>query len=105
MNQLDFLHFRPQFHWTDQKIRVHAFYCVLALTLITLLRRELFRGGLEMSTHEMLDDLTKIKEVAVIYPPGTMAHRKDHTTLSRTSKRQKRMIELLDLTTLLPERG
>jgi transposase len=105
MNQLDFLHFRPQFHWTDQKVRVHAFYCVLALMLITLLRRELFRGGLEMSTHEMLDDLTKIKEVAVIYPQGTMAHRKDHVTLSRTSKRQKQMIELLDLSSLLPERG
>ncbi len=23
--------FSPMFHWTDHKIRVHAFYCVLAL--------------------------------------------------------------------------
>jgi hypothetical protein len=26
-----YLSFRPTFHWTDQKLRVHAFYCVLAL--------------------------------------------------------------------------
>jgi transposase len=27
-----YLTFRPTFHWTDQKLRVHAFYCVLALS-------------------------------------------------------------------------
>ena len=31
MNDWDYMHFRPVFHWTDQKIRVHAFYCMLAL--------------------------------------------------------------------------
>ena len=75
------------------------------MSIHTLLRRDLFRGGLEMSTHEMLDDLTKIKEVAVIYPPGTLGGRTDHVTLSRTSKRQKQIIELLGLGALLPERG
>jgi transposase len=29
---------RPQFHWTDQKLRVHFFTCVLAYQLTTLLR-------------------------------------------------------------------
>src|SRR5213075_3539404 len=28
-----FISFSPAFHWTDSMIRVHAFYCVLALTL------------------------------------------------------------------------
>ncbi len=27
-------------HWTDQKIRVHTFYSVLALTIANLMRRE-----------------------------------------------------------------
>ena len=28
--------FSPAFHWTDQKLRVHVFYCVLALLLSSL---------------------------------------------------------------------
>jgi transposase len=30
---------RPQFHWTDHKLHVHAFICVIAYLLITLLHR------------------------------------------------------------------
>jgi transposase len=33
-----YLSFRPTFHWTDQKLCVHAFYCVLALMILNLLR-------------------------------------------------------------------
>ena len=29
--------FSPMFHWTDQKIRVHVFYCVLALAVARLM--------------------------------------------------------------------
>jgi transposase len=41
---------RPQFHWTDQKLHVHAFMCVTAYLLVTLLHRRAqqkaaFRGG------------------------------------------------------------
>ena len=32
--------FSPAFHWTDQKLRVHVFYCVLALLLSSLLQRK-----------------------------------------------------------------
>ena len=32
---------RPQYHWTDQKIEVHVFCCVLALLLTSLLQRDL----------------------------------------------------------------
>jgi hypothetical protein len=30
---------RPQFHWTDHKLYVHAFIWVMAYLLITLLHR------------------------------------------------------------------
>ena len=36
--------FSPMFHWTDQKIRVHVFYCVLALMAARLMVREAERG-------------------------------------------------------------
>src|SRR6266566_2332055 len=41
MKNPHFLGWTPMFHWTDSKIRVHAFYCVLALTLTSLLQRTL----------------------------------------------------------------
>src|SRR2546429_5592124 len=40
MKDPHFVGWEPLYHWTDQKIRVHAFYCVLALTLAGLLHRE-----------------------------------------------------------------
>jgi len=33
MNGSSVVSFSPMYHWTDQKIRVHAFYCVVALML------------------------------------------------------------------------
>ncbi len=32
---------RPQFHWTDQKIKVHNFICIIGYLLISLIWREL----------------------------------------------------------------
>ena len=37
--------FSPMFHWTDHNIRVHAFYCVLALTVARLMVREADHAG------------------------------------------------------------
>ena len=45
MKHPSWLHWQPQFHWTDDKTRVHAFLCVLAVTLAHLLRREVAGGG------------------------------------------------------------
>src|SRR5437016_14110340 len=36
-----YLTFLPTFHWTDQKLRLDAFYYVLSLSLLNLLRRKL----------------------------------------------------------------
>jgi hypothetical protein len=44
----EFLALRPQYHWTDQKIQVHSFCCVLGYLLAALLRREARRQGLEL---------------------------------------------------------
>jgi transposase len=67
MKHPHFVSWRPMFHWTDQKIRVHAFYCVLALLLSSLLRRSLAQHNLEISIPKLLETLSKIKEVALFY--------------------------------------
>ncbi|MGH9125332.1 MAG: IS1634 family transposase [Acidimicrobiales bacterium] len=63
--------FSPMFHWTDQKIRVHAFYCVLALAVAHLMRRETARAGIPMSVRELLAKLETINEVTLLYQGGT----------------------------------
>jgi transposase len=49
--------FSPMHHWTDQKIRVHVFYCVLALAIAHLMRREAEHAGLHLSVRELLAEL------------------------------------------------
>ncbi len=56
------------FHWTDSKIRVHAFDCVLALTLTSLLHRALHRQGIQHSIPRMFELLGGIRETLVICP-------------------------------------
>lgn len=67
MKDVHFVSFRPGFHWTDQKLRVHAFYCVLALTLCALLRRRLREKGISVSIHRMIETLKGIRETALLY--------------------------------------
>jgi len=97
MKNIDFLHWQPAYHWTDQKIKVHGFYCVLALLLSTLARKLAVGAGIELALPAMLKELSDIREVAVIYPKGTMAHRKDHITLSRMSPRQRKLADCLEI--------
>ena len=89
---------RPQHHWTDQKIEVHVFCCVLALMLCSLLRREIQRHGIDLSIPALLDELGKIREVAVIYPPQDK--RRSPTikmTLSKLSEQQQTLYDALQL--------
>ena len=101
MKNIDFLHWQPAYHWTTQKIRVHGFYCVLALLLATLARNVAAQAGITMTIPALLKELTAIREVAVIYPQGTLAHRKDHIALSRMTARQKKLAECLDIARVL----
>ena len=66
----EFLAARPIFHWTDQKIRVHLFCCVLALILQNLLWREAEQAGIEASPKALLRELRELTEVELLYPPA-----------------------------------
>jgi len=97
MKNVDFLRWQPAYHWTDQKLKVHGLYCVLALLLATLARKVALQAGLDLSLPALLDELSAIREVAVIYPQGTLAHRKDHITLSRMSPTQRKLADCLEI--------
>jgi transposase len=93
-----YLSFRPTFHWTDQKLRVHAFYCVLALMILNLVRRQLAQRGIMVSVVEMMKQLTNIQEVTMLYPAAQRSQRLvARTMLSKMNARQQKMVTTLCL--------
>jgi transposase len=97
MKDVRFLSFRPQFHWTDQKVKVHALYCVLALLLVSLLRREVHRHGIDLSAAALLEELSAIKEVHVVEAGKKKGRPRIHRTLTPRSERQEKLLKALDL--------
>jgi hypothetical protein len=51
----------PLYHWTDSKIRVHLFVCVVALTYLTLLCQRMAAAGLKMTPHEAMEELRELR--------------------------------------------
>jgi len=89
---------RPQGHWTDQKVEVHVFTCVLALMLCSLLQRDLHHKGIHRSIPDILETLDLIREVAVVYPPVKGGPEpKVAVTLSRLKPDQQAMYDALGL--------
>jgi len=62
---------RPQFHWTDQKLHVHAFMCVTGYLLVRLLwwraRRDLGFAG---SARNLLAQLSRIRRCQIVEHTG-----------------------------------
>lgn len=58
---------RPQYHWTDQKLHVHTFTCVMGYLLGRLLHLKAQREvGYSKSQERLLDTLETIRKVKVI---------------------------------------
>jgi len=95
--------FSPMFHWTDSKIRVHAFYCVLALSIARLLRRQAANAGDAMSVRELLGTLAGIQETVLIYPSTGGRPRARRMTTEMTTT-QARLYELFGLDTYAPRK-
>jgi transposase len=95
--------FSPMFHWTDSKIRVHLFYCVLALAVAHLMRREADQAGLHLSVRELLAELAGIQETVLLYP-GSRGRPRARRILTDTTPTQRRLSDLFNLDTYAPRR-
>lgn len=61
---------RPSFHWTDQKLQVHTFCCVLAYLLAKLLElKARGQAGYGGSLAALLEQLATIRQVSVLEAP------------------------------------
>jgi len=61
---------RPQFHWTDQKIQVHTFICLLALLLARVVEREARRRQRTEGLAGLLDLLATVRLAMVLHSSG-----------------------------------
>jgi transposase len=62
---------RPQFHWTDQKLHVHAFMCVTGYLLVRLLWwRARRQAGFTGSPRTLLAELARIRHCRIVDHTG-----------------------------------
>ena len=98
-----FIRFSPAFHRTDAMIRVHAFHCVLALTLMSLLHREVVTAGVTISQRRLLEELKRIREITNYYPAhseedaGLGGRPRAERVLTRLSPQQEQLFRILEL--------
>src|SRR6266568_350701 len=95
--------FSPMFHFTEQKIRVHVLYCVLALTVARLMMRQAGQAGLHLSVRALLSTLAGIQETFLLYQGerGCSCTQRMPTEKDAT---QSRLYELFELERYAPKR-
>lgn len=96
--------FAPMHHWTDSKIRVHVFYCVLALSIAHLMRREAERVGLHLSVRELLATLAGIEETVLLYHDGGKGRPRARRMLTDMNPTQRRLADLFNIERYAPTR-
>jgi transposase len=96
--------FSPMHHWTDSKIRVHVFYCVLALAIAHLMRREADNAGLHMSVRELLNTLAGVQETVLLYHDGGKGRPRARRMITDMDATQQRLAELFGINRYAPTR-
>jgi len=92
--------FSPAFHWTDQKLRVHTFYCVLALMLSSLLQRKAAQANIRLTIPALYEQLSDIEEIINLYPPEGESKRgrlRAEYILSERSPLQEKLCKIFDI--------
>ena len=67
MKDTEHLSVRPIFHWTDEKINVHLFSCVLAYRLCCLAVKELADKGISITINDLLGGMSEIRRVTTFF--------------------------------------
>ena len=105
----EFVSYSPTFHWTDQKLKVHGFYCTIALMIVSLIERQIRHVGIHQDNLPLgaklaMRLLNEIDEVTLIYPPagGRQGRPRVRTILAELDDTQRQLYDTLDLQPLSP---
>lgn len=66
---------RPQYHWTDQKIRVHTFLCLVGFLLSRLIEWEARKAAFTQELSGLLDLLGQVRLAMTLQPSGEQGGR------------------------------
>jgi transposase len=71
----NWLNWGPMYHWTDSKIRVHAFYCMLGISLLNYLHTQMQKVCPGITVEQLKEELQDIKQyVLLTHPRATKVH-------------------------------
>jgi transposase len=94
----DWLGWDPMYHWTDRKIRIHAFYCMLGISLLHYLHKQAQAGWADLSLEQLLEELAEIKQFVLLYPPqGEKGPARTAYVLSQQTLAQQALVKTLGL--------
>jgi hypothetical protein len=65
----EWLGWGPMYHWTDSKIRILAFYCMLGISLLQYIHNEAETIWPGLSSEQLLLELGQIQQFLLLYPP------------------------------------
>ncbi len=94
----DWLGWGPMYHWTDSKIRVHAFYCMLGISLLQYVHRQSQSAWPDLTVEQLLEQLTPMQQFTLLYPPlGDKGPNRVATVLSKQTLAQQALAHSLRL--------
>jgi hypothetical protein len=85
------------YHWTDSKIRVHAFYCMLGISLLHYVHRQARQFWPQITLEKLEEELQQIQQFVLLYPPQGGGPLRTATVVSSQSLIQKGLAESLGL--------
>ena len=88
---------KPGFHWTDQKIKIHYFICVLGYLLATLLWHEARKIGFKGTLDSLLDSLNAIRLSRQLELSGKQGKPKVTYQLEEMSQEQESLLKALNI--------
>lgn len=88
----------PQFHWTDQKIRVHVFTCVLGFLFESVIYRRAQKKKYGQTNYDNLfDRLERIRLASLIEDRGKRKQMDVHYTLEETEPEDELLLDALGI--------
>ena len=89
---------RPQFHWTDQKIIVHNFICVLGYLLSAIIFRQAkTKADFNGTMNTLFDNLNDIRLAAVLAESNSTGPAKASYQLEQMSESQQQLMCVLGI--------
>ena len=99
----DWLNWGPMHHWTDSKIKIHAFYCMLGISLMNYLHTRVQNACPQITVEQLKSELEDITQYILLYPPqGDKGPCRTVTIQNKLTLTQNLLADAIGLETLTP---